>query len=73
MGQQKEKEMKYPGVIECLSCGKVLVSFNRHDFKCCGCKNDTFIDGGSDYLRCGGKDLKKIKVLKIITAPKRKK
>lgn len=56
---------KYPGVIQCLHCFKVLVSNHRHDFNGCGCFNDTFIDGGYDYLRCGGKDLTKIRVLKL--------
>ncbi len=57
---------KYPNVIKCLSCGTVLVSNYRHDFKQCGCKNGTFIDGGHDYLRCGGKDMKLIEVLRIV-------
>ncbi len=64
---------KYPGVLQCLQCKRILVSFNRHDYKLCGCSNDTMIDGGHDYLRCGGKDLSKIKLLKIIKMPNRKK
>lgn len=58
--------MNYPNVIQCLECKTVLVSFHRHDFKKCGCSNKTFVDGGSDYLRCGGKDMSKIQYLKII-------
>ena len=64
--------MKYPGVVQCLECGKILVSFDRHDYKTCGCPNNTMIDGGCDYLRYGGKDMDKIRILKII-APKEKK
>jgi hypothetical protein len=30
------------------------------------------IDGGRDYLKVGGKDLKKVQFLKIIKTPKRK-
>jgi len=41
----------------------ILESRYRHDFKSCGCENGTFVDGGSDYLRVGGKDLDKIEVL----------
>lgn len=63
---------KYPGVIQCLECKKILVSFHRHDYKTCSCPNETMIDGGHDYLRYGGKDMKKIQILKIIKAPKRK-
>ena len=62
---------KYPGVIQCLQCKTVLVSFHRHDYKTCACPNETMIDGGRDYLRCGGKDLKQIKVLKIIEPRKK--
>ena len=56
----------YPNVVECLECHAVLVSFHRHDYQTCGCPNETMIDGGRDYLRCGGKDLSKVQVLKII-------
>lgn len=49
--------------IECLSCNKILESKHRHDFVNCGkdCTNETFVDGGKDYQRCGGKDLTLIK------------
>lgn len=50
----------------------VLVSFNRHDFKQCGCPNGSFVDGGNVYLRVGGVTLDKIKMLKIIAMPQRK-
>lgn len=62
---------KYPGAVECLECSTILVSFHRHDFKGCGCPNQTFVDGGTDYLRVGGKSLDKIQLLKIIRMPKR--
>lgn len=39
--------------IKCLSCGDIIRSMHRHDFKYCVC-GDTFIDGGTDYLRAGG-------------------
>ena len=43
--------------IQCKSCGDVLTSYNRHDYKTCGCENETMVDGGNDYQRYGGKDL----------------
>jgi len=43
--------------VQCKSCGDVLTSYNRHDYKTCGCENETMIDGGTDYQRYGGKDL----------------
>lgn len=64
--------MKYPGIVQCLQCKTILVSFHRHDFKLCGCENNTMVDGGYDYLRCGGKDLAKVQVLKISKARKLK-
>ena len=64
--------MKYPGAVQCLECNKILVSFHRHDYKTCGCENETMVDGGYDYLRYGGKDLTKVQVLKISKARKSK-
>ena len=43
--------------VQCKSCGEVLTSYNRHDYKTCGCENETMVDGGNDYQRYGGKDL----------------
>ncbi len=63
---------KYPGAVQCLECKMILVSFHRHDYKTCNCSNQTMVDGGHDYLRCGGKDLKKVQVLKISKARKLK-
>ena len=42
--------------IKCLQCNTVLESKHRHDFQCCGCENQSFVDGGYDYSRVGGKD-----------------
>lgn len=38
----------------CLFCGKILESKHRHDWVGCGCPNQSFIDGGNDYIRRGG-------------------
>ena len=40
-------------VATCLTCGEVLVSAHRHDFKCCGCPTETriYVDGGDEYVR----------------------
>ena len=58
-------DKKRNGII-CLECGKILVSFHRHDYKTCGCDNETMIDGGSDYLRYGAKDFNKIQLIEIL-------
>lgn len=60
------KAKRYPNAVECLRCGMVLVSFDRHDYKTCLCPNKTMVDGGSDYLRCGGKDLNLVQILKFV-------
>ena len=49
--------------IKCLQCNTVLESKHRHDFQCCGCENQTFVDGGYDYSRVGGKDFNLIEDL----------
>ena len=38
---------------KCTKCGEILVSVHRHDFRTCRC-DESFIDGGFDYRRCGG-------------------
>lgn len=48
-------------VIKCLECGTILFSKHQHDFQRCPCNNETFVDGGFDYCRVGGKDIGKIK------------
>jgi hypothetical protein len=52
------------GLIRCLECGEFLESKHRHDFVRCKCPNETFIDGGNEYMRCGGKDLSKVQVIR---------
>ena len=39
--------------IECAKCGQRIRSRSRHDFRRCRC-GETFVDGGSTYLRVGG-------------------
>lgn len=48
--------------VQCLQCGKILISTFRHDFQICDCPNQTFCDGGNDYHRIGGVDFEKIAV-----------
>ena len=43
--------------IKCLVCNTVLESKHQHHFLECGCKNQTFNDGGLVYLRYMAKDL----------------
>lgn len=62
---KKTSQLRYPNVIQCLKCRYVLVSNHRHDFNKCPCENETFIDGGYDYLRFGGVDQSKILFLSL--------
>ena len=39
---------------QCRKCGDVIESKHRHDFKWCSC-HSIFVDGGTDYIRRGGK------------------
>jgi hypothetical protein len=55
--------MKEHAKIKCLGCGAILESLHRHDFVGCDCRNNTFVDGGYDYLRYGGVDLNLIQVI----------
>ncbi len=48
------------GKIICLECKIILESKTVHDFRGCDCENESFVDGGNDYLRFGGKELHKI-------------
>ncbi len=41
--------------VGCSACGKRMFSFYTHDFKMCGCPNETMVDGGRSYTRCGWK------------------
>lgn len=43
--------------VRCLVCNTVLESKHRHHFLECGCKNQTFNDGGLSYSRVGAVDL----------------
>jgi len=60
------------GKVKCLECGKILESKFRHDFQMCDCPQQTFVDGGDSYLRCGGLDFEKIEILEDSSIDKRK-
>ena len=49
--------------VRCLSCNTELESKYRHDFQCCDCDNQSFVDGGRVYSRVGGKDFNLIENL----------
>ncbi len=65
-----EPVSKHKG-IKCAVCGDLIVSEFRHDFKYCTCHN-VFVDGGFDYLRCGGSGVLDgtIDVVNVIPDPK---
>jgi hypothetical protein len=40
--------------VKCLTCGVIIESQHRHDFRSCRCKNEktaVAVDGGSAYMR----------------------
>lgn len=53
--------------VECLSCGDILESCHRHDYKTCNCSNETMIDGGEMYVRFGGKDMSLVKTINLFS------
>ena len=53
---KKSKKPEIAGV-QCPKCDKRLFSWSVHDYKTCGCPNETMVDGGRDYLRYGGMEL----------------
>lgn len=61
-----EKQLVYNSVT-CLECNETIVSYHRHDYKTCNCPNSATVDGGTDYLRYGAMDMKKIKVFAVYT------
>lgn len=43
-------QFRYQDALHCGSCGDVIYSVNRHDFRSCSCGSVT-IDGGREYTR----------------------
>lgn len=56
----------------CLACNKEIESTHRHNFVSCGCPNQTFVDGGLDYIRRGAVDISLIKDTSIERKEKQK-
>ena len=63
IGNDETVKVLIRNAVRCLSCNVVLESKHRHDFRCCGCENQTSVDGGYDYSRVGGKDFNLIEDL----------
>lgn len=55
------------GAVKCLACGQILISKHRHDYRTCGCPQNTMVDGGDEYTRTGGKEMAKVQHLHPIT------
>lgn len=51
--------------VKCLKCGEILESLFGYDYKRCKCENHTMVDGGLEWGRYGGVDLKKVKLLHV--------
>jgi hypothetical protein len=49
--------------VRCLACRKLLISANVHDYRVCGCPQETSVDGGPAYLHCGGADMTLVQIL----------
>ncbi len=47
----------HSGVL-CPACKKRMFSYHVHDYRLCGCENETMIDGGKEYLRYGWRTTK---------------
>lgn len=44
--------------VRCICCGQEVASYlGRHHFNQLACRNGTFVDGGAEYGRMGGRDL----------------
>jgi len=56
IGNDETVKVLIRNAVKCLSCNTELESKHRQDFQCCGCENQTSVDGGYDYSRVGGKD-----------------
>jgi len=60
----KERRLVLNKVL-CKQCGTQLVSYHRHDYKTCGCSNQTMVDGGLSYLRYGGMDMEQVESIPV--------
>ena len=56
-------ERRGRNIVMCKVCLTVMESTHRHDFVQCSCENGTFVDGGIDYQRIGGRDLSLVEVI----------
>lgn len=43
--------------VHCTMCNTTIFSYTTHDYKTCGCDNQTSVDGGLSYVKRGGKDM----------------
>lgn len=57
---QKAKKEAIHDAVLCTECNTVLYSVHRHDYHICDCENKTMVDGGKEYLRCGGNSIDKV-------------
>jgi hypothetical protein len=50
MKTKKRAVYKRLNAAQCLQCGRIIVSYTRHDYVSCDCKN-VAVDGGFDYYK----------------------
>lgn len=65
MTAQQMKKERYQDAVLCLGCNVLLYSITGHHYHTCGCYNETMVDGGKSYIRCGGLNLDLVKVVKF--------
>lgn len=69
MFEQRDSLVLVRNAVKCLQCNKVIESKDRHDFRTCGCPNQTMVDGGLEYERRGAVDLSKVESLSEYSMP----
>lgn len=61
-----EFEHIHEGIV-CLCCGRVMISYYRHDYKTCDCPQRSMIDGGQDaYNRYGGMNMDLLRFVEVV-------
>jgi len=65
MNKKEMEKERYQRSVLCKNCNIALFSKGRHVMTECGCENNTMVDGGKAYFRCGGKDMSKVEYIVI--------
>jgi hypothetical protein len=64
--EEEIQKARWQRAVQCGACKRTLVSYSNHDYKTCGCPNNTMVDGGQlDYYRYGGVDMMLVNIFKL--------